>query len=112
MTTGTVLNLPFDEQHFETRGPMAVDRRSRASGLTEMATGFSEFVEATSYGPETLPYDETLYVLAGELTVTHGHCEIVGRPGDLLALEMGSTITVKGVRGTRLLYSVAPAPLV
>ena len=111
MTMRTVLNLPIDEQYVETRGPMKVDRRSRASGLTEMATGFSEFVETTSYGPETLPYDETLYVLDGELTVTYAGSEIVGRPGDLLSLERGSTITVKGVRGTRLLYSVAPVPL-
>jgi ethanolamine utilization protein EutQ (cupin superfamily) len=110
MTTETVLNLPFDDQFVETWGPMTVDRRSRGSGLTQMATGFSEFAETASYGPETLPYDETLYVLHGEVTVTHGDDQIVAGPGDLLSLESGSTVMVKGVSGTRLLYSVAPAP--
>jgi ethanolamine utilization protein EutQ (cupin superfamily) len=107
MTAVTVLNLRFDKQFAGTVGPMEVDRRSRASALTEISTGFSEFVEEGSYGPETMPYEETLYVLAGELTVTQGDCEIVGRPGDLLSLEKGSTVTVTGTRGTRLLYTVS-----
>lgn len=99
---------PYDARHADRNGPVAIDRRSSATGLDQLATGFAEFTTAGSVGPDTIAYEETLYLLAGELTVSSGGDQIVGRAGDLITVEKGTTVMFTGTPGTRFLYSVVP----
>jgi len=109
MTISPVRNMPFDAEFTATNGPLAVDRRSKASGLTELSTGFVEFTESGATDPWTLPYEETLYVIEGRLTLACDGDEVVGSPGDLITLERGTTVVYSGTAGTRLVFSLVPA---
>ena len=109
MSTSPVRNMPFDAGFTAANGPMTIDRRSKPSSLTELSTGFVEFAETGAAEPWTLPYEETLYVIQGELTLTCDGEKIVGNPGDLITLERGSTVVYAGTAGTRLVFSLVPA---
>ncbi|MBO9523120.1 MAG: DUF861 domain-containing protein [Nocardioidaceae bacterium] len=104
-----VRNLPFDAEFTARNGPAAIDRRSKPSGLTELSAGFLEFTETGATEPWTLPYEEVLYVIEGELTLTHEGTDIVAKTGDLVTLEKGATVVYAGTQGTRLLFSLVPA---
>ncbi|MEU0403835.1 cupin domain-containing protein [Streptomyces sp. NPDC006197] len=98
-----------DARFLEAYGPLALDRRSRASALTDLAGGFAEFTDSTPAEPATLPYEELLYVIEGEVTLTVGDQVIVGSTGDFITLEKGATVVFAGTAGTRLFYAVTPA---
>ncbi|MGV9868383.1 cupin domain-containing protein [Rhodococcus koreensis] len=112
MTTSPVQSMPFNPEFTDTHGPIVIDRRSRASALTELAVGFAEFAVTGAIEPSALPYEEVLYVLEGELTLTQGEEKLVCTTGELITLEAGAVVTVAGTAGTRLLYSLTPAGLV
>lgn len=61
MTTLPVRNEPYDPGFQMVYGPLALDRRSRGSRLTELAGGLLDFTSAETAEPSTLPYEELLY---------------------------------------------------
>jgi ethanolamine utilization protein EutQ len=56
-----------------------------------------------------LDYDEVEYVLEGELHITCGDERVVGRPGDVIAVPKGSSITFATPSWARFLYVTHPA---
>jgi ethanolamine utilization protein EutQ len=59
--------------------------------------------------PWTLDYDEVEYVIEGELHITTAGQTVVGRPGDVIAVPKGSSITFGTPSWTRFLYVTYPA---
>jgi ethanolamine utilization protein EutQ len=57
----------------------------------------------------TLDYDEVEYVLEGELHLTCGDERVVARPGDVVAVRKGSSITFGTPSWARFLYVTHPA---
>jgi ethanolamine utilization protein EutQ len=59
--------------------------------------------------PWELDYDEVEYVLEGELHITTDDQQVVGRPGDVIAVPKGSSITFGTPSWTKFLYVTYPA---
>ncbi|MCU0266762.1 MAG: cupin domain-containing protein, partial [Actinomycetia bacterium] len=59
--------------------------------------------------PWTLDYDEVEYVLEGELHITLGGQQVVGRPGDVIGVPRGSSITFGTPSWAKFLYVTYPA---
>lgn len=59
--------------------------------------------------PWTLDYDEVEYVIEGELHITTSDQKVVGRPGDVIAVPKGSSITFGTPSWARFLYVTYPA---
>jgi ethanolamine utilization protein EutQ len=59
--------------------------------------------------PWTLDYDEVEYVIEGELHITRGDQKAVGRPGDVIAVPKGSSITFGTPSWAKFLYVTYPA---
>jgi ethanolamine utilization protein EutQ len=59
--------------------------------------------------PWTLDYDEVEYVIEGELHITTADQKAVGRPGDVIAIPKGSSITFGTPSWARFLYVTYPA---
>ena len=71
-----------------------------------MATGVMSLRQGSF--PWTLDYDEVEYVIEGELHITTAEQRIVGRPGDVIAVPKGSSITFGTPSWTRFLYVTYP----
>jgi ethanolamine utilization protein EutQ len=101
-----------DLQPFPFPGPpAAMDVRARdvvtgADGLP-MTAGVLSLREGSF--PWTLHYDEVQLVLEGELHITCGQERVVGRPGDVIAVPRGSSITFGTPSWARFLYVTYPA---
>ena len=109
MSTAPVRNMPFDEEFTGVNGPVAIDRRSKPTNLTELSAGFITFTETGATDPWTLPYEEAFYVIEGELTLHLGDERIVATAGEVLTLEKGVTVVYEGTEGTRAFFSLVPA---
>ncbi|HSE08001.1 MAG TPA: cupin domain-containing protein [Nocardioidaceae bacterium] len=72
-----------------------------------MATGVMS-LRAGSF-PWTLDYDEVEYVIEGELHITTAEQQVVGLPGDVIAVPKGSSITFGTPSSARFLYVTYPA---
>ncbi len=59
--------------------------------------------------PWTLDYDEVEYVIEGELHITTANQTVVGRPGDVIAVPKGSSITFGTPSWAKFLYVTYPA---
>ncbi len=59
--------------------------------------------------PWTLDYDEVEYVIEGELHITTAEQQAVGRPGDVIAVPKGSSITFGTPSWAKFLYVTYPA---
>lgn len=59
--------------------------------------------------PWTLDYDEVEYVIEGELHITTAQQKVVGRPGDVIAVPKGSSITFGTPSWAKFLYVTYPA---
>lgn len=59
--------------------------------------------------PWTLDYDEVEYVIEGELHITTAAQQVVGRPGDVIAVPKGSSITFGTPSWAKFLYVTYPA---
>lgn len=109
MSTLPVRNMPFNEEYTGSNGPVAIDRRSKPTNLSELSAGFVTFTETGATEPWTLPYEEAFYVIEGELTLVLDGERITGRAGDVLTLEEGVTVVYEGTAGTRAFFSLVPA---
>lgn len=72
-----------------------------------MAAGVMSLREGSF--PWDLDYDEVEYVLEGELHITAADQRVVGRPGDVIAVPRGSSITFGTPSWARFLYVTYPA---
>ena len=72
-----------------------------------MATGVMSLRQGSF--PWTLDYDEVEYVIEGELHITTADQLVVGRPGDVIAVPKGSSITFGTPSSARFLYVTYPA---
>jgi ethanolamine utilization protein EutQ len=72
-----------------------------------MAAGVMSLREGSF--PWKLDYDEVEYVIEGELHITTTDQEIVGRPGDVIAVPKGSSISFGTPSWARFLYVTYPA---
>jgi 2-iminobutanoate/2-iminopropanoate deaminase len=113
---GTAMSAPqrvlapaFDSARVDRDGPVVIDRRSQASGLKELATGFVEFPDGGSVGPVTIAYEESFHVVTGSLTLTCDGATAVAEAGGVLTLEKGTTVTYRAAKGTRAFYALVPA---
>lgn len=77
-----------------------------AEGLP-MAAGVMSLREG-SFGWD-LDYDEVEYVIEGELHITTAEQRVVGRPGDVIAVPRGSSITFGTPSWAKFLYVTYPA---
>lgn len=59
--------------------------------------------------PWDLDYDEVEYVIEGELHITTADQRVVGRPGDVIAVPRGSSITFGTPSWAKFLYVTYPA---
>jgi ethanolamine utilization protein EutQ len=103
----TVELLPFP---VELRRPemdvRLLDVVTAAHGLP-MAAGVMSLRQGSF--PWTLDYDEVEYVIEGELHITTADQQVVGRPGDVIAVPKGSSITFGTPSWARFLYVTYPA---
>jgi ethanolamine utilization protein EutQ len=72
-----------------------------------MAAGVMSLREGSF--PWKLDYDEVEYVIEGELHITTIDEKVVGRPGDVIAVPKGSSITFGTPSWARFLYVTYPA---
>jgi ethanolamine utilization protein EutQ len=72
-----------------------------------MAAGMMSLREGSF--PWTLDYDEVDYVIEGELHITTADQKVVGRPGDVIAVPKGSSVTFGTPSWARFLYVTYPA---
>lgn len=77
-----------------------------ADGLP-MAAGMMSLRQGSF--PWTLDYDEVEYVIEGELHITTADKKVIGRPGDVIAVPRGSSITFGTPSWARFLYVTYPA---
>ncbi|MBT2275646.1 cupin domain-containing protein [Rhodococcus qingshengii] len=112
MTERTVKNLPFDPEFTTDYGDQHTDDRYKSSRLKSFGPVFYMFKKDSSTGPETMDYEEIHYVIEGEMTLTveqDGETySVVGKPGEILSIEKGSTVTISASKGTRTLCVVSP----
>ena len=72
-----------------------------------MAAGVMSLREGSF--PWTLDYDEVEYVIEGELHIVCGDRTVIGRPGDVIAVPKGSSITFGTPSWAKFLYVTYPA---
>jgi ethanolamine utilization protein EutQ len=72
-----------------------------------MAAGVMSLREGSF--PWKLDYDEVEYVIEGELHITTADQLVVGRPGDVIAVPKGSSITFGTPSWARFFYVTYPA---
>ena len=97
--------FPVDVHHPE-MDVRLLDVVTSADGMP-MAAGVMSLRQGSF--PWTLDYDEVEYVLEGELHITAGDQVAVGRPGDVIAVPKGSSITFGTPSWARFLYVTYPA---
>jgi ethanolamine utilization protein EutQ len=78
----------------------SADGSSMAAGYMALEKG--EF-------PWTLTYDEVDIVLEGELVITRGSVAVHGKPGDVIFIPKGSSITFGTPAQVRFIYVAFPA---
>ncbi|GAA4013582.1 hypothetical protein [Streptomyces plumbiresistens] len=112
MSTQLVRNIPFDGEATTEFTPSRTDDRYKNSHLTELGPAFLTFEEGGHTDRWTLRYEEVLYVVDGELTlsVTEGEKEytVTGAKGDVLAIGKGATVRYGGTKGTRVFVAFTP----
>lgn len=88
-------------------GPAKIEHRT-AGLLSELGTYFMVFHEESYSLPWMLQYEETIYVIEGELRIREGEKVTVADPGELVVLPKGVTVEYGGAVGTRVVLSICP----
>ncbi|MFD9943894.1 cupin domain-containing protein [Nonomuraea sp. NPDC059023] len=70
--------------------------------------GFLRFSEDGQLLDWTLTYDETLYVIEGELTVTEGGRAVRVAAGSACFIGAGATVGYQATAGTRAFFVIRP----
>jgi ethanolamine utilization protein EutQ len=103
-------DLPLEEFPFDIDRPQMdvrlVDVVTAEHG-SPMAAGVMSL--RTGSFPWTLNYDEVEYVIEGELHIGTGDQTVVGKPGDVLYIPKGTSITFGTPSWAKFLYVTYPA---
>jgi ethanolamine utilization protein EutQ len=78
-----------------------------SSDGSSMAAGYMALEKGEF--PWTLTYDEVDIVLEGELVITRGSVAVHGKPGDVIFIPKGSSITFGTPTQVRFIYVAFPA---
>jgi ethanolamine utilization protein EutQ (cupin superfamily) len=112
VSTRLVRTIPFDSEQTSPAPPGYTEDRYKSSQLTEMGPAFLVFDEAGETDHWTLHYEEVLYVVEGELTLTVTEADetytVVGAPGDVLTIGKGAKVGYAGTKGTRVFVVFTP----
>lgn len=99
--------------HVQDWGPAAkLEHRTGSSQFQQLGTYFMNFHDTGLSDPWTIQYEETVYVIEGQVTVVIHEDDqrktVTADKDELLALPKGTTVQYGGTPGTRLLLSIAP----
>jgi ethanolamine utilization protein EutQ len=110
--TGRVLLLEEGDTPYE--GLDGVPGMELARVITSPATtglggGFSRFTGEAVLADWTLRYDEVFYVIEGELVIeSAGQEPVRGRPGQVILIPAGTTVTYRSGPGTKAFFVLHP----
>jgi ethanolamine utilization protein EutQ (cupin superfamily) len=112
MSNRLVRNIAFDGSATTDFAPTRTDDRYKNSPLTELGPAFLTFEESGHTDRWTLKYEEVLYVVDGELSLTvlddEEEYTVTGRTGDVITIGKGATVRYGGTRGTRVFVAFTP----
>lgn len=109
MTDLPVKLAPFNANFTAKNGPIDIERRSMPNGLKELSAGMVRFPDGGRSEPWTLPYEETFYVIEGELSLHVDGQTVVVPAGEVVTLEKGCTVEYEGTVGTVAFFCLVPA---
>lgn len=89
-------------------GPAKIEHRTAGSALSKLGTYFMVFMEDFYSEPWELQYEESIFVIKGQLRIREGDKVTVGDPGDLLVLPKGVMVEYSGEIGTEVVLSITP----
>lgn len=112
MSKPIVKSIPFDEKRITVYATSRTDDRYKESQLSSMGPSFMSFDEAGSAGRFTINYEEIIYVVSGELTLTvYNEDEpytLKAAQGDVVTISAGSNLDYSGTKDTRLFVVFSP----
>jgi ethanolamine utilization protein EutQ (cupin superfamily) len=108
-----VKKIPFNDKQITTYTRTHTDDRYKSSSLTSMGPAFMTWDEDGSAGRYTINYEEIIYVVAGEVTLTF-HPEdaepevITAVPGDVVTIAAGTNLDYTGTKGSKMFVVFSP----
>jgi ethanolamine utilization protein EutQ (cupin superfamily) len=112
MNDRMVQNLQFNPEHTTDYGSQHTEDRYKTSPLKELGPAFYVFDEDSETAQLTLGYEELLYIVEGQMTLTVMEGDqtysVQGGPGDVLAISKGSTLSYAAIKGTRAFVTFTP----
>jgi ethanolamine utilization protein EutQ len=104
--SGVILD-PFGEGLATPRTNVRLKDVVTAADGSSMAAGYMALDQGEF--PWTLTYDEVDIILEGELVITRGNVSARGKPGDVIFIPKGSSITFGTPSRVRFIYVAFPA---
>jgi ethanolamine utilization protein EutQ len=87
---------------------MQLARVVTEAATTDLGGGFVRFEPDGELAEWTLRYDEVFYVIAGRLEVLSNGESVIARPGEVLVIARGTTVTYRGAAGTKAFFVLHP----
>lgn len=113
MSNPEVKKLEFDPVMVTRYERTHTDDRYKSSSLEVMGPSFMTWDEEGSAGRFTIDYEEIVYVVAGEVTLTF-HPEgaapevVTALPGDVVAISAGSNLDYSATKGSKIFVVFSP----
>jgi ethanolamine utilization protein EutQ (cupin superfamily) len=113
MSNPEVKKVPFDRDKVTTYERTHTDDRYQSTSLTSMGPAFMVWDEDGSAGRFTINYEEVIYVVEGEVTLTFypqgTEPEVIdARPGDVVSITAGSNLDYTGTKGSKIFVVFSP----
>jgi len=108
-----VKNIPFNAEQVTTYERTHTDDRYKSSSLKVMGPSFMTWDEHGSAGRFTINYEEVIYVVEGEVTLTFypegAAPEVISAvPGDVVTITAGSNLDYSGTKGSKIFVVFSP----
>jgi ethanolamine utilization protein EutQ (cupin superfamily) len=108
-----VKNIPFNAEQVTTYERTHTDDRYKSSSLKVMGPSFMTWDKDGSAGRFTINYEEIIYVVEGEVTLTFysegGAPEVISAvPGDVVTITAGSNLDYSGTKGSKIFVVFSP----
>lgn len=108
-----VQKLVHDPTNVTTYERTHTDDRYKNSALSVMGPSFMTWDEAGSAGRFTINYEEIIYVVEGEVTLTFypegREPEVIGAvAGDVVTISAGSNLDYTGTKGSKIFVVFSP----
>jgi ethanolamine utilization protein EutQ (cupin superfamily) len=114
MAARLVRTIPFDSEQVSPIPPIHIEDRYKQSQLTGMGPSFMVFDEAGETDHWDIAFEEILYVVEGQLSLTVTEAgstyTVQGAAGELITIGKGATVGYAGTQGTRVLVVFSPIP--